>query len=193
MKFRGNSRRGGGGRFSDNRKDARERSHLKAFGNAHPVNDTETNLKVHVVKEEEDDDDRNTRRRFHRQNEETEEAIAEVEEFVSPFQSLLTDLSKDASENKAITNLKRKLETLRSNKKDSKKGKKQRKDDESEEELDESDGSDEEDEYESTDEEEEDEESVEEGVDLEAAVNTMAQEVLCKDNLETEEKIALGK
>lgn len=191
MKFRGNSRRGGGGggRFSDNRKDARERSHLKAFGNAHPVNDTETNLKVHIVKEEEDDDNQNTRRRFRRQNEETEEAVADVEEFVSPFQNLLTDLSKDASENKAITNLKRKLEALRSNKK----GKKQRKDEESEEELDESVGSDEEDEYESSDEGEEDEESEEEGVDLEAAANTMAQEVLCKDNLETEEKIALGK
>lgn len=193
MKSRGNSRRGGGGgRFSDNRKDARERSHLKAFGNAHPVNDTETNLKVHIVKEE-DDENKNTRRRFYRRNEETEEAVADVEEFVSPFQNLLTDLSKDASENKAIANLKRKLEALRSSKKDTKNGNKQRKDEESEEELDESVGSDEEEDYESSDEGEEDEESEEEGVDLEAAVNTMAQEVLCKDNLETEEKIALGK
>ena len=52
MKFRGNSRRGG---KSDNKKDNRERSHLKAFGNAHPVNDTETNLKIRIVKEEDDD------------------------------------------------------------------------------------------------------------------------------------------
>ena len=49
---------------------------------------------------------------------------------------------------------------------------------------------DEDDEDDEEDDEEEDEDNEE--LDMESAVNTLAQEVLCKDNLETEEKIALG-
>jgi len=191
MKFRGNSRRGG---KSDNKKDNRERSHLKAFGNAHPVNDTETKLKIRIVKEE--DDDKSNKRWNSRQKD--EDVVEEVEEFVSPFQNLLTDLNKEASTNKAIANLKRKLEALRSGKKDTKKGKIQRNDKESAKGSNESDAEEDDSEFDDEDDDEDDEEDDEEEdedneeLDMESAVNTLAQEVLCKDNLETEEKIALG-
>lgn len=122
--------------------------------------------------------------------------IETVEEFVSPFQSLLTDLNQESTLNKSITNLKRKLENLRSqntNKKGKNAGKKPKSvldvvEDNSEN-GDDSEASDV-DLEDKVDSEESEEDEIE--ID-ESGINTYAQEVLCKDNTESEEKIALGK
>jgi len=105
-----------------------------------------------------------------------------VEEFVSPFQTLLTDLNKDASLKKSINSLKRKIEALKSQNEKSKKEKKTSKAGEV-------------DNKEITDEENEGSDSqTDSEIEIdESGINTYAQEVLCKDNTESDEKIALGR
>jgi len=102
-----------------------------------------------------------------------------VEEFVSPFQSLLTDLNKDTSLNKSINSLKRKIEALKSQNKKAKNEKK----------TDREAGVD----GEKSEESDVDSETDSEIEIDESGINTYAQEVLCKDNTESDEKIALGK
>ena len=46
----GHGGRGSRGSKDQNKKDAKERSHYKAFGDAHPVNDTEYNNMIFLIK-----------------------------------------------------------------------------------------------------------------------------------------------
>ncbi len=98
---------------------------------------------------------------------------------MSPFQSLLTDLNKDTSLNKSINSLKRKIEALKSQNKKAKNEKK----------TDREVGVD----GEKSEESDVDSETDSEIEINESGINTYAQEVLCKDNTESDEKIALGK
>ena len=129
-------------------------------------------LKVQIVKDEDEPDNRRYKRNYRNEQREQElDEVAPIEDFVSPFQTLITDLNKDETLNKSIENLKRKINALRSDKSEGNKKKA----------LKEESG-------ESVDEDETDDDEIE--ID-ESGINTYAQEVLCKDNLETEEKAAL--
>lgn len=138
-------------------------------------------MKVQIVKDSaEAVEHRNNRRKDKsEQIDDDLDRAASIEDFVSPFQTLITDLNKDETLNKSIESLKRKINALRSENSNEKKKKAMRRDSEED--------------SKSADELSDQEVSDDEIEIDESGINTYAQEVLCKDNLETEEKAALGR